>query len=277
MLSILYATCHAYKSLWTPFLKLKNKYIDSDIPTYICTDVLDDTEISGENVHVLSYGKKSNMSLHGNFYDRYLDHIKHIHTEYILFFVDDMFPLAPVSREDLHDCIELMKEEDAIKIIKLSTHSYPFSGPVVSYKGKEFVKADNKKDSYIMNVQPILIKRDFLIEILNYCKIHNTMGHQNGGLEVHGTEFFRKNDVTCLRVCRDIVTINYAGGIVQSGFISEDTQKLLLNKEDIIIETFGNNLIFKLTEDEYTLAGDALREDFARRGIAPEHQNTGNN
>jgi hypothetical protein len=128
-----------------------------------------------------------------------------------------------------------------------------------------------------MNVQPILIKRDFLIEILNYCKIHNTMGHQNGGLEVHGTEFFRKNDVTCLRVCRDIVTINYAGGIVQSGFISEDTQKLLLNKEDIIIETFGNNLIFKLTEDEYSLAGDALREDFARRGIAPEHQNTGNN
>jgi hypothetical protein len=276
MLSILYATCHAYKSLWTPFLTLKNKYIDSDIPTYICTDIIDTTDVSGsgfgENIYVLSYGEKSNMSCNGNFYDRYLDHCKHIHTEYILFFVDDMFPLAPVSRKDLDDCIELMKEDDAIKSIKLSTHSYPFSGPVVRYKGKEFIQADNKKDSYIMNVQPILIKRDFLIQLLNYCKLHNTMGHQNGGLEVHGTEFFRNSDFTCLRVCSDIVKINYAGGIVQSGFISEDTQKLLLRTENITIETFGNNLIFKLTEDEYTLAGDALREDFARRGITPERQ-----
>lgn len=269
MLSIMYATCHAYKALWAPFLKLKNKYIDSKIPTYFCTDVINEDDVCSDNIHILSYGEKSDISLHGNFYDRYLDHIERIDTKYILFFVDDMFPLAPVSTEALDDCMNIMNKDDTVKMIKLSTHSYPFKGPLVTYKGRVFTKAKNTSDSYIMNVQPILIRKDFFIDIINYCKIHNTIGHQNGGLEVYGTNFFRNNNFTCLRVCEDIVKINYAGGIVQSGFISEDTQKLLLT-EGIIIDTFGNNLIFKLTQEEFTLAGGALCDEFGRRGIVPE-------
>jgi hypothetical protein len=267
----MYVTCHAYKALWAPFLKLKNKYIDTQIPTYFCTDLINEGDVSTDTLHVLSYGTKSDISVEGNFYDRYLHYLDRIPTEYILYFVDDMFPLAPVSNEALNDCMELMKSDKTIQSIKLSTHSSPFTGPLLQYKGRDFIQANTTHDPYIMNVQPLLLRRDFFIRMIHYCKVYNAFGRQsgNGGLEIYGTEFFRNTNMKCLRVCEDIVKINYAGGIVQSGIISEDAQKVLLT-EDIVIETFGNNLIFKLTEDEYSRAGCALCEEFGRRGIVPE-------
>jgi len=268
MISIIYATCSMYKSLWAPFFKLKDKYMDKTIPIYLCTDVLPENKLS-EDCNVLIYGHKSDTGIRGNYFDRYLHHLENIHTKYIVFLVDDMFPLAPVSTEALNECTELMNEDESIKVIKLSTHSAPCSGAKVNYKGRDFIQADNARDEYIISLQPTLIRRDFFIDMLNYCKVHNTLGHQNGGLEIHGTHYFRNSDYRCLRVCEDIFKVNYAGGIVQSGFISDDTRKLLLT-EDIVIETFGNNLIFTLTEDEYSLAGGALRDEFARRGVRPE-------
>ena len=268
----MYVTCRAYKSLWAPFLKLKHKYIDSQIPTYFCTDTFHEGDVSTDNLHVLSYGEKSDISVHGNFYDRYLQYLENIPTKYVLYFVDDMFPLAPVSTDALNDCIDLMNTDENIKSIKLSLLSFPFNGPLVQHKGRDFIKAINASDGYIMNVQPLLLRRDFFITMIKYCKEHNARGNQsgNGGLEIYGTEYFRNNPFTCLRVCSDIVKINFDGGIVQSGFISEDARKVLL-AEDIVIDTFGNNLIFKLTEDEYTRAGVALCDEFARRGIRPEN------
>jgi hypothetical protein len=273
MLSIMYATCSTYKSLWAPFFTLKDKYIDKNIPTYFCTDILNEKDLDGVNrdgLHLLTYGKPSNMSFDGNFYDRSLDHLSKINTKYILYFVDDMFPLAPVSTETLRDLMDSMDENESIKIIKLSTHSWPFSGSKVQYKGRSFVQAKNESDHYIMNVQPILIRKDFFIDMLKYCKVHNTSMHQNGGLEIYGTEFIRNTQFICLRVCQDIVKINSAGGVVQSGFISDKTKDLLL-KEGIVVKTYGNNLIFILTPEEYALAGSALRDEFARRGVKPQN------
>ena len=258
----MYVSCYTFKSLWLPFLKLKEKYIDNSILTYFCTDLINDFVINSPNTKILSYGAKSNFSLHGNFFDRYLHYLHQIDSKYILYFYDDMFPLEHIG--SLDNFINIMDENDNIQIIKLSTHSAPFNnGHLVNIKGINFIQANNSLDSYIMNVQPILIRKNFFIDLINYCKNNNTLTHQNGGMEIFGTQYFRQNHKhICLRVVEDIVKINASGGIVTSGIISEDTKKMLKDKEEIEIETFDNNLIFKLTRDEYDIMGDYVKHHY---------------
>jgi hypothetical protein len=265
----MYVSCYTYKSLWRPFLKLKEKYIDKNLFTYFCTDEIKDFSIPNDNVKVLSFGEKSHFALNGNLYDRYLHYLNQINTKYILYFYDDMFPLSPVDTEKLNTLMYTMDSYDNIKLIKLSTHSFPFNhGMPVTIDGINYIKANNERDGYIMNVQPILIRRDFFIDLIKYCKIHNTLSYQNGGIEVYGTEFFKKNhNFICLRVAEDIVTVNHDWGIVQAGIISDDIKQMLKDKEDIEIETFENNLIYKLTSDEYNALGDHLKDIYRDKNI----------
>jgi len=265
----MYASCYTYKSLWEPFLKLRNKYIDKNIITYFCTDEIHDVVINSDNINVLNFGKKSNFSLHGNFFERYLYYLNNIDSDYILYFNDDMFPLANVSTNKLNTLIDIMRSDDNIKMIKLSTHSYPFdNGTLVEYNGLQFIKANNALDGYIMNAQPMLINRLFFIDLIKFCMIYNTCTHQNGGLELCGTDYFRMNNTyICLRVIDDIITINHAGGIVRSGIITDETKNMLKDKEDIDIITYDHNLIYKLTFDEYNLLGDRLKEEYMQLNI----------
>jgi hypothetical protein len=156
-----------------------------------------------------------------------------------------------------------------IKIIKLSLHSYQFNnGTPIEYNGIKFIKANNKLDDYIMNVQPILIDRYFFIKLIKFCKLNNTLTHQNGGLEIYGTKFFRQNNnYICLRVIEDVVVIQDSMGVVQSGIITDYNKKFLKEKEDIDIETFENNLIYKLTLDEYNCLGDRLKTEYEKNNI----------
>jgi hypothetical protein len=243
-------------------LKLKEKYIDNSIPTYFCTDEIKDFVINSPNTKVLSYGEKSHFSLNGNFFDRYLHHLQQIDSEYILFFLDDMFPLANVCNLDKY--LDIMDANKNIKIIKLSKYSLAHvNGHLVNINDIHFMQANNKLDDYLMNLQPMLIQKSFFIDLTNYCKQQNTYTHQNGGMEIHGTDYFRINsNYICLRVINDIVRVNDSGGIVRSGRISEETKKMLKDSEEIEIETFDNNLIFKLTVDEFNAMGDRLKQEY---------------
>ena len=268
MISLMYTTCYTYKSLWEPFLKLKNKYIDNTIPTYFCTDEIKDYKLNDNNIKVLTYGHKSNFGVNGNYYKRMLYYLHNIDTDYILYFYDDMFPLAKVDMNKLNAFVDIMNTNDNIKIIKLSTHSFPcYNGTLVNYNGIDFMKANNALDSYIMNVQPILIKKDFFIDVIYYCMFNNTI-HQNGGMEIYGTEYFKNNDeFICLRIIDDIIVVNDNGGIVRSGVITDETKNMLKEKEDIDIQTYENNMIFKLTQDEYDNLGNQLKEVYANLNI----------
>ena len=158
----------------------------------------------------------------------------------------------------------IMDTNENIKIIKLSKYSRVFDrGHLVNINGIDFIQANNSIDEYIMNLQPILIRKDFFIDLTNYCKHNNQLTHQNGGMEIYGTDYFRRNNhFICLRVVNDVVPVNDSGGIVRSGRISDDTKQMLKDTEGIEIETFDNNLIFKLTIDEFNVMGNRLKEEY---------------
>ena len=274
-ISLLYVSCYTYKSLWEPFFKLKDKYIGDAIQTYLCTDIMLDNNINFghpifNNTKILNFNQKSNFTLNGNLFDRYLYYLEQIESEYILYFYDDMLPLKSVNMNKLNNLLDIMKNNKLIKIIKLSLDSYPFyNGSMVHINETVFTKANNNMDKYIFNVQPILIRKDFFIEMVNYCKQNNKLTHQNGGLEVHGTDFFKINkDYICLRVIDEIVKIPAGCGVVASGIISEEMKQYFKEKEDIQIETYENNLIFKLTKDEYDCLGDRLKIEYNQNNIA---------
>jgi hypothetical protein len=265
----MYVSCYTYKSLWPAFLKLKEKYIDNHIKLYFCTDEIKNYNLNNNNLILLNFNQKSVFSLNGNLYERYLYYLNNIDSKYILFFYDDMLAIDYVSTEKIIKLMNIMDEDDNIKNIKLSTHSYTFNNGTPFVKnGIEFTKANNKLDQYLMNFQPILIRRDFFIDLIKYCAINNTLTHQNGGIEIYGTEYFRQNEnFICLRVVEDVVVIQNAMGVVQSGVISNEIKNYLKEKENIEIETFENNLIYRLTNEEYNCLGDRLKEEYAKNNI----------
>jgi hypothetical protein len=263
-LSLMYVSCFTYNSVWHPFLKLRTKYIgDNEIKMFLCTDELKNFNINGNNLNILNYGKKSNFAINGNLFDRYLYYLTNIESEYILYFYDDMFPGKQINLEQLDKILNIMKNNIDIKIIKLSLSSYQFiNGTEVIYDNIKFIRANNMLDEYIFNVQPLLIRRNFFIDMVNYCKENNTLTHQNGGLEIFGTEYFKNNSkFICLRVIEDIIEIPF-GGILQSGILEPNIKEYLINKEGIDIKVYENNLIFELTRDEYNCLGDRLKEQF---------------
>ena len=265
----MYLTCHTYKSLWMPFIKLKKKYI-SNIKMYLCTDLIKENDLNDLNdlndindINILNFNEKSNFSIKGNYFDRYLYYLNNIDTEYILYFLDDMYPLNIIDITILTRLIDIMNKNDNIKLIKLSLDSYPFNnGNKVIYDNIHFIKANNNLDEYILNLQPFIIKKNFFIDLVNYCKKNNTFTHQNGGLEVFGTNFFKNTNYIALRVINEVVKIPYSGGIVTSGIISDPIKKMLKEKEDIDIKTYDNNLIYELTNVELNNLGDRLKEHY---------------
>jgi len=179
-----------------------------------------------------------------------------------------MYPIDYVDNNNINNMIKIMDENHDIKLIKLSLDSFPFyNGEQVVYNNIKFIKANNNLDQYIFNTQSIIIKKNFFIDLVNYCKINNTLTHQNGGLEIYGTNFFRNTNYISLRVINEVIKIPDAGGVVRSGIISESMKKMLKDKEEIDIKTYDNNLIYELTNDEFNNLGDRLKDHYKHLNI----------
>lgn len=257
-LCAMYFTCHIYKSLWEPFMKLKEKYLGNNYKLYFCTDLCGNEELNYENINILTYPEKSDNSLKGNMYDRYIDYLNKIDNEYILYFYDDMFVIKNVDNNVLDKCVKIMDNNKNIKIIKLSLDSFPFShGTQVEYDNIKFIKADKQHDDYLFNTQPIIIERKCFIEMIEYCKLHNKIPSLNGGLEITGTIFFKKmQKYDCLRVVDEVIHVPSACGVVQAGFLNHQIDKYLQQTENIYVKRYKNNLIYELTNTEYSLLGE---------------------
>lgn len=266
-LSLMYVSCNTYKSLWIPFVKLKEKYIGNDIKMYFCIDEFKNETINFNNTCVINFNQKSKFFAGGNLFKRYLYYLQNIPTDYILYFYDDMFPIQKVELNSIKKLINIMEKDKNVKIIKLSLHSAEFSGQTIEIDDIKFVKANNKIDNYIFNTQPILIRRDIFIDIIDYCQLKDNCSHQNGGLELSGTGFFRNTNYTALRVVNDIIHISSSSGIVTSGIIENNMKNFLKEKEGIDIQTYEHNLIFELTIDELNCLGERLKEHYKKLGI----------
>lgn len=266
-LSIMYVTCETYRNLWDSFFKLKNKYINDGIKTFFCTDILPNDFVKpSKNTIILNYNVKSIITAkNGNLYDRYLYYLNNIDSEFILYFYDDMHPTKKVDIKKIEKIVQIMKNDDSIDIVKLSLSSYPFKyGEHVIINNMKFIKASNK-DSYIMNLQPMIIRKNTFIDIIKYTKNRNNI-HQNGGIEIFGTNFLRSKNNKSLRVVNEIVSVFGSGGLVRSGILSNDAKKWL-ESENIHIKTYDNNLIFKLTKKEYNYIPKFFHNFHKKNGI----------
>lgn len=267
----MYVTCYTYYGLWEGFFKLREKYLDKNIKMYFCTDLIKDYDLKQENTKLLNFNEKSILDdIKGNLYDRYLFYLNNIDTDYILFFYDDMYPIEKISNEKIEKLINIMENNKNIKLIKLSGYSFPF------HNGKEniideipFFKANNNLDDYIFNLHPQIIRKDFFIEMIKYVKKNNNI-HQDGGLEVYGTQFFKeKTDYIAMRANESIIKIISPTGVVINGVIEDTIKFFLKEKENIEIKTYKNNLIYELTNEEYKCMSGSTIAKLKKRNIIP--------
>jgi hypothetical protein len=239
-----------YRSLWVPFFELKERYFnDPSIPVYLGTDGPPDElrALIPSTVTLLSYPEPANNNT--NYIQRVLHYLKSISTKYVLFWYDDMFLSGPVDRSALMDAYTLMNTDDRVKLIKLSRHSYPFTGSMHTTPLGTFQQS-SLSDPYVLNVQPTLFDRAFLLRVLEVADTHPT---KNGpsDFETHGSDAARGLQFLYLRSVTDIVPIFSDGGVVRSGIVYPEA-RAFLERERITINTYENHCIYDLTKTSNT-------------------------
>ena len=83
-ISLMYVSCFTYKTLWEPFFKLKNKYFgENTMKVYFCIDELKNNyNLNINNINLLNFNNKSNFTINGNLFDRYLYYLENNHKEW---------------------------------------------------------------------------------------------------------------------------------------------------------------------------------------------------
>jgi len=262
----MYVSCNLFSNLWIPFFKLIKKYIKFPITTYLCSDIEISEKILEKlkefDVKIVIYGEKSNISKNGNLYKRYEHYLNNITYESILYFHDDMFPSKMIDENELITMLNVLNSNNNIKLIKLSLSSSPYlKGSSHIFHDTSFIKADNKRDSYIFNIQPMLIKKIFFKNMINYCEENykkQKITHLNGGLELVGRNYFENNlNFIALRVVKEVISV-YGGsyGICVNGIINDNVDIILKNNENIELEVYEKKCIFKVTTEELNIFGD---------------------
>lgn len=221
---LMYLTNYSYRNLWSPFLKIKNKYMNFDIDTLFCSDYITDNKESNfnflRNLHlkILETNEKSDIScINGNTIKRMKFYLNEIKEDFILFNLDDMFCVNKIDECKLKQIIDIMNDFPDIALIKLSLASYPFyQGKTIKINDSYFVEANKLKDKYLMNLQPFIIRTKIFIELMDYIetipKTHNIS--QMSYIEVFGTTFLETSNYRILRSETDIFPIITSMGMV---------------------------------------------------------------
>lgn len=266
-LSIMYLTCNLYAELWLPYLKLVKKYIEFSIDIYLCTDIDINPDLLKEikkyNINILIYGDSSDMSSGGNLYKRITYYLNNINNNNIFVQVDDMLPRAIINKKSINEIVDILNENDNIKLIKLSNASERYTGSIVKYKNKNFQMANTlKPDSYIFNVQPFCIKKNFFIDFLSFCEFNYkkyNITHLNGGLEILGGYYFKNNNPKFIALRSHENICSFYGepfGVLKAGVIYNNSDKILKEKENIDLKLYSKKTIFEVNDDELNRFGD---------------------
>jgi len=263
----MYLTCNLYSELWLPYLKLIKKYLEFSFDIYLCTDIDINPDLLKEikkyNIKILIYGHLSNISSGGNLYKRITYYLNNINNNNIFVNIDDMLPSAIIKEKSINEIVDILNKNDNIKIIKLSTSSEPYTGSIVQYNSKKFTMANTlKPDSYIFNVQPFCIKKNFFIDFLSFCELNYkkyNIKHLNGGLEILGGYYFKNNhpNFIALRIVENICSFyGEPYGVVKAGVIYKNSDKILKDRENIDLKLYSKNTIFEVNEDELNRFGE---------------------
>lgn len=248
--SILYCSCFMYRTLWRPFFQLKARYFnDPSIPVYLGTDGSPDEirDALPEGITLLRYPETANNNT--NYISRVRWYLESIPTKYVIFWYDDMFLSAPVDRESFAKAYALMDSDDRVKLVKLSLHSYPFTGETYTTALGTFQRA-SPSDSYVLNVQPTMYDRAFLLAVMNEVD-KQVVKNGPSDFETHGTVVAKRFPYIYLRSATDIVPILNDGGVVRSGIVYPEA-RAFLEREGIAIKTYENNCVYDLSDKSNT-------------------------
>ncbi len=244
--SVLYCSCYMYRNLWKPFFESKARYFKNDsIPFYIGTDgPLEAIRELVPGVPILHYSERANNNT--NYIDRVISYLESIDTKYVIFWYDDMFLSGDVDWTAFKQAYDLMEQNPGIKLIKLSKCSVKFSGRRIATSGGAVFQLATSDDSYIMNVQPTLFDRQFLLDTMKKVNLHD---NKNGpsDFETHGTTIAKQSPFLYLRSDQDIIPIFHEGGVVRSGIITPEA-RAFLQREGLHVPVYENNCIFDLSD-----------------------------
>jgi hypothetical protein len=248
--SILYCSCYMYRTLWSPFFQLKERYFnDPSIPVYLGTDGSEEgvRACLPPGVTLLRYPEPANNNT--NYITRVRWYLRSIPSKYVVFWYDDMFLSAPVDRDAFAKACALMNTDHRVKLIKLSLHSYPFTGETYSTPLGTFQRSSST-DPYVLNVQPAVFDREFLLSVLDEV---DRVAVKNGpsDFETHGTSVAGRLPYLYLRSTSDILPILNDGGVVRSGIVYPEA-RAFLDREGIAIQTYGQNCIYDLSDPSNT-------------------------
>ena len=264
-LSILYFSCFSYKNLWNAFLQNKQKYLGNHIKMYFCIDENKDNIIFNKesNTEIITYNQRSSYKSTGNFLKRLLYSLNNINTEYIIYYCDDMFIANYVNIDKISKILVTLQNNSNIKIVKLSNKSQPYTGEDFFENDISYTKANKNTDDYLFNIQPTLIRKDFLIKLVNECmsNIKYNYLQENSKLERIGTEFIQSfgDEVICLKTKDDIIPIVDEVGILSAGILYDHIREWL-KLENLEIKTYENNFIYKNTKEEFDYIGEVTFE-----------------
>jgi hypothetical protein len=247
--SIVYCSCYMYRSLWTPFIELKRKYFNNNsIQMYLCTDgPLEEIRAKMGDIPILHYGERANNNT--NYMTRVVSYLKRIDTKYVIFWYDDMFLTGMVDWESFNDAHTLMEANPEVKLIKLSECSFPFSGKTIQAGSTTFQLA-TPQDGYIMNVQPTLFDRAFLLDVMEEVDTNPTTNGPSE-FETMGTRIAAQKPFIYLRSLKNTIPIFGEGGVVRAGILFPAAQAFL-QKEGIDIDLCDKNCIYDTTEKSNT-------------------------
>ena len=263
-LSIVYFTCYTYKNLWNAFLENKKKYLGNKIKMYFCVDEnKDNISFDKEsNIEIITYNEKSSFRSSGNFLKRLIHSLNNINSEYIIYYVDDMFLTNYVDTSKISKILITLKNNNNIKLIKLSNKSQPYTGGEFEDNDIIYNRANKNCDDYLMNLQPTMIKKDFFINLINEC-INNKkyILQANSALERIGTEYIKTfgDEVICLKTKEDIIPIVHELGLLSAGILYDYNKDWLIS-ENLFVETYQNNFIYERTNEERNYIGELTLE-----------------
>jgi hypothetical protein len=230
-------------------MELKRRYFNNDsIKMYLCTDgPLEEIRAKMGDIPILHYGELANNNT--NYMTRVASYLKRIDTKYVIFWCDDMFLTGPVDWASFSDAHTLMEANPHVKLIKLSECSWPFGGRTIE-AGSTLFQLATPRDAYIMNVQPTLFDRAFLLDVMEEID-RNSPSNGPSDFESTGTIIAAQKPFIYLRSLKNIVPVFREGGVVRAGILFPAAQEFL-QKEGIDIELCDKNCIYDVREKSNT-------------------------
>ncbi len=156
--TIVVSSCDAYEDTWIPFFEmLQIQWPNRIYPIVLNTEsksfVYKNLDIKTFNMYKVgekvSWGKRLRETL------------KKIDTEYIIFLLDDFFPIEKVDQQRIEECIEWMDENPKISVFNF----YRVKGGIKDGRFPHFEKRP-QKGKYKLNCSAALWRRKKLIQYI---------------------------------------------------------------------------------------------------------------